>query len=93
MCFYSWAWQDQKDSSKLCRGTKGAGSRQDGKVNGKKEKCRRGRVQGNVKGKEMAWCESSLVHSVTVPLHWSHHLTVTYKGLAFIAFMLFTTSR
>lgn len=35
------AWQDYQDSSVLRRRLRGGGSRQDGKVNRKKEKCKR----------------------------------------------------
>lgn len=48
------AWQDYQDSSVLRRRLRGGGSRQDGKVNRKKEKCKRGTVHGNVKRKEMS---------------------------------------
>lgn len=84
LCFYSLRRPGEliKTAACSCRRLRGERSRQDGKVNRKREKCERGTVHGNVKRREMTdkgECESSLVHSVT--MHLSHHLTVTCKWL------------
>lgn len=52
-----------KSASRCCRGLRGEGSREDGQIKRKKQKCKRGTVHRDVKRKEMT-DESSLVCSI-----------------------------
>lgn len=85
----------KKTAACSCRRLRGEGSRQDGKVNRKKEKCKRGTVHGNVKRKEMTdegECES-LVRSVTISLSaFVTSFNSDLQMIIFIAFMLFIAS-